>query len=540
MKNKLIILCLFVLAAFIRLHNLNWDNGHYLHPDERLYVNASGIKLPASLEEFLSPTSPLNPKMFYYGSFPLFVYKSINEIVLPRMSFPIVSRLVSSIVSITTIPVIFFIAKEIFSIQVGLLSAFVFAFAPGNIQHAHFNTTESILSFSLSLMTLFSIKAVKQKKYAWFIPLGILTGLSYASKITGLSFIILPLLAFIFLAIQEKNRKKIIVWGIIFTILIALSGLIAAPYQLIDYPSFKREQDYMQGVTYGKDRPVFVIIYEHTLPYIYPLVHVLPFTFGFLALPMGLIGLFLLLRLLKKDIRVHILLLSILIYPLFYFSWAGAWYVKFSRYFILLFPYFAIWTGYALSKMKRLVLILFLILIGTNGLLFTRIYLAPHTRIQASQWVFHHVPAGSTIAGEHWDDNLPLPLAGYEYGQYKTVQLPVYDEPDTAEKVAKLATALSESDYFVLTSRRVYQSILNNPKKYPLTVRFYQALFNGQLGFNVIKKFTNYPYIISDDFADETFQSYDHPPVSLFQNEKKYSSSYLMKGILEENSTYEK
>src|SRR3989344_5625789 len=134
-QNSFLLIIIIFMGAFLRLYGLNWDQGLYLHPDERLYVNASNITLPHSISNFFSPNSPLNPKMFYYGSFPLFLYKVTNVIFLPKFSFLLASRLVSSIISILTIPIIFLIGRQLSSAKTGLIASFVFAFSTGSIQY---------------------------------------------------------------------------------------------------------------------------------------------------------------------------------------------------------------------------------------------------------------------------------------------------------------------------------------------------------------------------------------------------------------------
>jgi hypothetical protein len=102
------------------------------------------------------------------------------------------------------------------------------------------------------------------------------------------------------------------------------------------------------------------------------------------------------------------------------------------------------------------------------------------------------------------------------------------------QKVNQLSQKVSQSDYFIISSRRVYQSILNNKKLYPYTYSFYKKLFAGDLGFVLQKKITNYPYFFSDDFADESFQSYDHPPVLIFKNEKRLTEKSIERLIIYE------
>lgn len=528
-QEKFFLILIILVGGFLRLYNLNWDQGHYLHPDERIYVNSSNIYIPKDLNLLLSPNSPLNSKEFSYGAFPLFIYKIVQAIVLPDSAFLFVSRLVSSVFSILTIPLIFLVSKELFNRKIGIIAAIIFAFSAGSIQHAHFNTTENMLIFLITLITILSIKAVKNKNYLLFVSLGILIGMSYATKIVGLTFFIVPAISFVFLLLKEKKLKKLTFFILIFVLTSAIFGAILAPYQIIDFERFKERQNYEQNVVYGKDKPVYTIIYEQTKPYIYPLTKILPFTFGFISLPLALIGLMLIFKKIKE--KKSYIYLFVLIFPILYFLWSGSWYAKFSRYYILLIPFLSVWSSVALSKFRKPAILILLFLIIANGILYFNIYTKPHTRVAASSWIYQNVPTQSIISGEHWDDGLPLQLVTNSGKQYQTIQLPVY-EPDSLEKISSLSITLSQSDYFVISSRRVYYSILKNAQKYPYTSNFYQLLFKEKLGFKLVKKFTNYPFYFSDDFADESFQSYDRPPVLIFKKIGNLSPEYISGSII--------
>jgi hypothetical protein len=193
----------------------------------------------------------------------------------------------------------------------------------------------------------------------------------------------------------------------------------------------------------------------------------------------------------------------------------------------LLFPFLSVWAAYFLSKLKKIYIIVLLVLIVVNGMLFIRIYLQENTRVQASEWIYANIPNLSKIAGEHWDDNLPLPVIHTFGNNFITTQLTVYD-PDSPEKINKLSQDLSQSDYFIISSRRVYYSILVNANKYPFTSNFYKLLFAEKLGYKLEKSFTNYPFYFNDDFADESFQSYDHPPVYIFRNTERLNKEKLV------------
>lgn len=532
LKNpKFIIFILIAVGGFLRLYNLNWDQGHFLHPDERLYINNSNIYLPKNLQEFFSPNSPLNQKMFFYGPLPLYIYKIVNIYFLPQASFTVAGRLVSSMFSVLTIPLIFLISRQLFSIRTSLISALIFTFSAGSIQHAHFNTTESMLIFLLALVSLLSVLMVKQKIYTIALLLGILVGIAYATKIVGATFAIIPLTSFIIMFFKDKRVSTIIPLAIVFLLSMLTAGALFAPYQIIDFANFQKDQIYIQGVILGEYKPPFTIIYEHSIPYLYQIFKILPFIFGFVSFPLSILGGFLLGYKLLKNKTINYKYLLILAFPVLYFLMSGIWYAKFSRYYILLFPSLSIWAGYFLSKLKNSFIITLLILITVNGVLFMKIYLEDNTRIQASKWVFKNIDNGSKIIGEHWDDNLPLPLVKNSNKQYTMDQLAVYDQ-ESQEKILNLSQNLSQNDYFIISSRRVYYSILQNEEKYPLTTRFYKLLFEEKLGYRLVKTFTNYPFYFSDDYADESFQSYDHPPVTIFKNERKLNFAQIYDSIV--------
>lgn len=527
-KKNILLFILLSVSAFLNIYGFGWDEGRYLHPDERLYVNASNIQLPKSLGEFLSPSSPLNPRMFYYGPLPLYLYK-LTSILTPFINnFLFSGRILSAVITVCTALIIFYTAKLLFNEKTGLIALILFIFSPGIIQHAHFITTEAILTFFLSLIVFLCCLIVKKNRFTLFPYVGLILGLATASKITAATFLIIPCAAFISLLIRAKEKSKIILYFCLLFIIFLFSSLILAPYQIIDFNRFSEEQRYMQSVVLGFNKPPFVIIYEGTIPYLYQLFRILPLTFGFVSLPLAVLGFFMLVRKLYRAPR-SFLLIVLLIFPLFYFAWSGAWFNKFSRYYIPLIPFLSLFAAYSFMKFKKSIRIFFLLLIAANGIIyFTNLYLKPNTRVTASSWVYGAIPGKSTVAGEHWDDSLPLPILDkgknqyYLPEQYNLVSLAVYDQPDDSKKIDILASQLSQSDYFIISSRRVFYSILRNASIYPQTSLMYKKLFSGQLGFRLEKQFTNYPFFISDDWTDESFQSYDHPPVYIFKNEARF------------------
>ncbi len=170
---------------------------------------------------------------------------------------------------------------------------------------------------------------------------------------------------------------------------------------------------------------------------------------------------------------------------------------------------------------------------------FTRIYTRPHSRVMAARWVLQHVPPGSTITYESWDDPLPLQVdGGNPWGTiYKGIQTNPYWQDDPAKFLGREPTSdpnemglldqLANADYVALTSNRIYASTNRLPMRYPATMRYYHYLFTGELGFELVADVASYPSLlgfpIPDQGAEEAFTVYDHPRVLVFRKTPAFS-----------------
>ncbi len=184
----------------------------------------------------------------------------------------------------------------------------------------------------------------------------------------------------------------------------------------------------------------------------------------------------------------------------------------------------------------------------------------PHTAVPAdsAQQIVIELVAGSPVQAEtsllmneHWDGILPYDSNGRSaYGAYFTEvtggQRPITN-PDSPEKRAEMVEWLEEADYIVLSSQRAVWSLPRLPLTYPMTTRYFEALFSGELGFALAAEFHAPlqigPLHISDTTgqvgwgelpeigwpppgdlaAEEAFSVYDHPPVWIFAKTETYS-----------------
>ncbi|PKO13038.1 MAG: hypothetical protein CVU39_21105 [Chloroflexi bacterium HGW-Chloroflexi-10] len=151
-----------------------------------------------------------------------------------------------------------------------------------------------------------------------------------------------------------------------------------------------------------------------------------------------------------------------------------------------------------------------------------------------------------------WDDALPLSVDNINaLGDiYDPLNMELY-EPDTPEKREKMLDILDSSEYIVIPSNRAYDSMPRLEMRYPLTLKYYQLLFDcdcsgnamekraysleppfkSPLGFDLVAVFTSNPNIgliqINDQNADESFTVYDHPKVFVFKKSADFSIENL-------------
>ncbi len=162
----------------------------------------------------------------------------------------------------------------------------------------------------------------------------------------------------------------------------------------------------------------------------------------------------------------------------------------------------------------------------------------------------------TVLGNENWDDPLPVSIEGKNaFGDwFRGLQsssdslFQMYND-DNADKRSQLFSWLDEVDVIVLSSNRQYGSIPRLPIRYPFTVAYYKALFDGSLGFKLIADFPSYitigpcqfndqeepfgvpsaeyttgaPCTLPYPTAEEAFSVYDHPRVLIFEKTAAYS-----------------
>ncbi len=634
-RQQYIALCLIlIVAAYFRFSGLDWDRGYLFHPDERqVLLVTTRIQIPASLAEFFSADSPLNPKFFSYGSLPIYLLRALGvfapDVIYPvpwrdniLVSYALLGRALSGLFDLGTIVFIFLLGRRLYSARVGLLAAASIAVTVLHIQLSHFYAVDTLLVFFIVATMYFAALYAETSARRDQIALALAFGFAMATKVSAFvlvaPIIVAALRAEKFNAIlrgvySERSesaqndhdaglRKKISrilrrwlasLWQIrqplrrIFLLALAVF-LVAEPYALLDPIRFFGQTGTEGLIARGWMDVPFTRQYADTIPYAYQIAQSAEWSMG---LPLGVAawlgsalfawqwwrmrGLGTSPAVSEANGSVEVWRAGfVLSFAFVYFAIIGAQYAKHLRYLLPLIPFLYLMAARIITKYEsritnyfsRFTLYALFAWIASFSLwysfAFAGIYAREHPWLTISRWIYQNIPAGATLAVEHWDDQLPVSLrtetenrAPIEYSQKI---LPLYDADDAA-KLELIADALASTDYIILASQRLYGVIPRLPERYPLSSRYYRRLFDGALGFELAAYARNDPQIggitITDDAissagltsppllkkyqspaqiwewsrADESFTVYDHPMPLVFKKTRVLTRAELVR-----------
>jgi YYY domain-containing protein len=595
-----------VIAAYLRFNGLNWDEGHHQHPDERfLSTVTNDLQWPGTFTDYfkpdvstLSPYSNPNMGLYVYGMLPVYIVKWV-AIHLDQNNYDaitLVGRRISGLFDLGSILILFLIGKKLYGRRIGLLAAALLSFSVLNIQLSHFYAVDTFANLFILATIYFLLRSHESGRWLDYVVTGLMFGMGLASKISVFTLLV-PILVMagyeLYRRSQESDLRSALEF--IFTRTLTIFVVALLTFRILHpiafagpgFWNFSLNQKWLDDIVEQQK----ITAGQTDLPWVqqwtgrsiaFPLYNIL---FWGMGLPLGLAsfaGLLLAAYELVRYRRIdHLIPVTYVGATLIYHSLT---FIRFMRYFLPIYPflillgsYFIFWLvrGAAASvqrpenveaaepsaeswmrKAGRLLAspyvigpLVVLIVMGTvlYALAFSSIYDRPNTRIAASRWIQQNIPAGSTLANEHWDDWLPIGgvdgITSYgDNGLFKSVEMKNYED-DTPDKLNWMVDNLTQADYIILSSNRLYDSIPRLPIRYPMTSRYYQLLFSGKLGFERVKEFNSYPSLfgirIPDQAAEESFSVYDHPRVQVFKKTAAFNPDkarrLLGQGIIWEN-----
>lgn len=562
----------FILGAVMRFYNNKWDDGYYLHPDERfLTMVGTAMKMPVSFTEYLNPAlSMLNPanvnfSFYVYGTLPLV----LNKFLAIGMGFDsygyygLLGRALSATFDVITLVFVYKIARLLarhlkIREPFPVVATFFYAIAVVPIQLSHFFTTDIFQTTFMIMALYYCLGFAFERRWVSVPVAAIAFGLAVACKVSAVYMA--PLYGVLLLlgaalpvpgksGYETKKHHKELAWwkpyvtartgvslviiGVVFTVLSFFTVRIAAPYyfqnpnifdptiselflkNIAELKGFESREGYFPPAIQWMNKPavsfslVNLVVFGLGVPY------------AFLMFA-GIVIAFTRYR--------RIALWALTAWAIGYFLYHSVGFVKVMRYTIFVYPIFALLAALAVQELwirwrwKGILPAVFLSLIWP--MMFFNIYTKQHSRVQASYWIYEKLPSGSSILGEHWDDSLPLLLPLPK--SFRGEQLEVFG-PDVPEKFTKMRAQMDAADYYAISSNRAWGSIPTVPDKYPLMATWYEDLFAGKMGYSTVKVITVYPSLewlgipltLPDDWAEESFTVYDHPKVIILQNVRK-------------------
>ncbi|MET0152238.1 MAG: DUF2298 domain-containing protein [Candidatus Binatia bacterium] len=537
------VFALMVAAATLRLQGLDWDQGQHLHPDERfLTMVETAIRAPRSLAEYFdSARSPLNPGnhgygFFVYGTLPLFLVRLVAAVsgMTDYARVHLVGRAISAGFDVGTVWLTYSIGTRLAGRRVGLLACALAAFSVTSIQNAHFFTVDSPAAFFATAALRALLTIAETGSLASHLLFGLAFGAMLGCRVNlALLGAVYPLA---FLHAWKVGGRSI---GFLAGGAVACGGFAALVFRFVQpyafagpgffgfalAPQFLSSMQQIHDIATGaSDYPPSVQWIGRT-PIVFAGRNLLLWGIGPAWGAAALAGIAWWIWRRTRDRAPGAWVGGVaLAWAAVLFGYHSVQFAATLRYFLPMIPVLAVFAAWPLageSGRARIAAAAFVIgLTAAWAVAFTAIYRRPVTRVEASRWIVHNVPAGATLANEHWDDGLPLVLPDAPHVPYRTIELHLYDD-DSPAKMRTLIDQLASADYVILSSNRLYRSIPRVPWRYPLTRRYYEILFSGELGFRLERSFTSYPRLgrleIRDDDAEEAFTVYDHPHVLIFK-----------------------
>jgi 4-amino-4-deoxy-L-arabinose transferase-like glycosyltransferase len=520
-------LLLIVAAAFlVRIIGLRFGFPYLLHPDEPTAVRRA----------LLIFRDGLNPRWFAMPSFYLYLlhysfraHWAVSTLfespaLLPHLRpdplpYYLIGRVWSVLAGTATVLLIYRIGKKLYSARAGLAAAFLLAVLPLHLLHSHYATVDVPVTFLVTLSFFFSASILSRRKLGYYLAAGAAAGLAAATKYNGL-FALFPLLAAHFLRRRERGEKYRRRFFDLFPAAgLAAAGLVfflASPYALIEtrqlYSDLLSQSRYLIHSGHG---PIFIATKPGAL---YNLFYVLYYAGGPVFWLLAVAGV---ISALWKRQRADWLGLA---FAVPYFILISIPVVKFSRFFIPLLPFLALWAGRLLDfrpprrvpavALKTAAVLLGLWL-GAQAIAYTAVLARRDVRLEAKDWL---------------EENLARPA---RVGLIKTeTGLIFLDDPPldrnlpelAVEQYDRLLPALARQPHYLVTTDFDYRQILRLKERYDIIRRdLWVGFLSGERGYREIKVFERRPRLFGIDF-EGSFPPHDmlynRPRIAVWEREE--------------------
>ncbi|HEU5152176.1 MAG TPA: DUF2298 domain-containing protein [Iamia sp.] len=467
-----------------------------------------------------------------------------------RYQVDLVGRLLGALADTLTIVVVGLAGRRLGGRWVGLGAAALFALSVLAIQHAHFFGSEPVLGLASALTIWATLALDRGDRVGPAVATGLLAGAAagatVAVKLSGSGVALVPLLAGVALLVARRRPADVArLAAVAVGAAVAFRVLCPAAFEglgILPTGPFWADVERSREVA-AMDLPP-ALQWAGRIPVLDAGRHLVWFTVGPGAAAAAGAGAVALLRR-RRALGWWPVLVAV-----------GGWalpaalvlrgQVTTGRYFVPMLPALCACGGYGLAAgvrwararpgpVGRLATAGVALVLATTGLwgvaFVAGVHGDEHTRIRASRWIGAHVEPGSVLSVQAWDDGLPLARPGSDPTAYELEQLDLFGV-DRADKTERLAEQLTRIDYVVESSPRVWRVVPRLPARFPSTIRFFEALDDGSLGFDRVATFTSPPELgpwrLDDGAAEEAFSVYDHPEVRIWRKVRDLPAATLL------------
>lgn len=541
---------------------------YHFHPDEKTLVDAA-----------LRPVDLLDPPLTAYGVLPVYALRGAllsGSAILgwtdvgsgspeARRRLFLVARGLAVLCSCLVLAGTWLLARHCCGPVAACLAAVTVAFSAGAIQQAHFFIIDGVFAL-LSLCTVYAVlRASETEGIRWSVTAGILAGAATAVRLNGalLGLLVLVGPALVpeatTLASRLRGIREVLgrprQWLAVACSLAVALGL--QPFILTRPGILLQEggtQDFSLSVKIARGEILqpWTLVDVHSVPFLSHWVDLWPLIVGW---PMAVVFTVAVVFGAWRPARAIPL---ILLWIALYLGPIATMHTRTVRYIVPLLPFLAILAGSMVSLLygwsgRRRWLRTVCVGVGLGvmgyttayGIAFSSIYLREDPRIRAGRWISNSVPPGSAIGVEGGAFSLAAQISRKRY-RAVTFDIPAifYAEPYLLCSVqsSRLESRMGAMDYIAITDVNRHAQFTAVPDLFPVLATFYERLLNGQLGFDVVERFDQYPEILGlgfgDDGVEPSFLGYDHPSVFVLKRRSRdeWSEAVLTwRGALAEN-----
>ena len=242
LKNtKLILFVLVVVGLVMRLIPIRYGLPLQLNIDEPSLVSAVfSLKSGLNPERFDWPHLYFYINFLFYGLF-YWIFKIIGLATENDSFYFMISRGLSAVFGVATIPVVYLITKEIFGgNRRSILAAMILTILPVHVYESFFAKLDVAHTFFISLAVLFMAKLMNKASIKNYILAGLFIGLSvsvkYNSFLLAIPFLIAHYYAFPSWRYLIKPRN--ILKPVVAALVSIVAFFVGTPFAILDFKTF--------------------------------------------------------------------------------------------------------------------------------------------------------------------------------------------------------------------------------------------------------------------------------------------------------------